>query len=170
MPARAHHARHFRIKPARIGHDTRGEHGNGNIEGPIFESHFFRVHFNQATHMGKLVFRHAFMGLGQHLTRQINANHLQIAPIQRQRQASTNTHFQNARPSEAIDGFHRAATPKGGNAAKYQIINPRPTAIGFAHAVSVQRFTRVAAFFGALGQTDICHWYGDSLSRQLRAR
>ena len=157
MPARAHHARHFRIKLARIGHHTCGEHGNGNIEGPIFEGHFFRVHFNQATHMRKLVFRHAFMGLGEHFPRQINAHHLQIPPIERQRQASADPHFQNARPGEAIDGFHRALAPKGGHPTKNQIINPRPTAIGFANAISVQRLTRVTAFFCALGQTDICH-------------
>ena len=71
-----HHARHFRVEPARIWHNARGEHGNRDVKGRILEGHVLGVHFNQTAHMGKLIFGHTFMGLGQHLPRQVNANHL----------------------------------------------------------------------------------------------
>jgi hypothetical protein len=148
VPAWPHHAGHLGEQRLGVRDDGGGEHRHRDVEAAIGEGHALRIHLEQPGHVGQAFLPHALGRLGQHVARQVDADHALFGPVARQGEAGADAHFQHARAGQAVHLLHGAAASVGGHAAEDKVIDARPAAVGVAHAFRVQNGARVMAIGG----------------------
>jgi hypothetical protein len=146
VPARANHARHLGKQLMRVGHHARGEHGDRGVEAGRGKGHVLGIHLQQAMDMRQPLVGHLVARLEQHVAREVDAHHLQVAAILRQGEAGAYAHFQHAPARQGVHGRDRALAAEGRDAAEHHVIDARPAAIGLAHRSSIQRGAVMASF------------------------